>query len=213
MVRGMPILRGSVTFARYRVERGEKSPSDARRWLLRGLKSAAFEPIDRKSEDDRAAGFAELENRDQTEFAPSNLIYGERALVTWRVDQLRVSASQLREELERWAQSFEREHDRKPSRTERTQARGALRQQARTRALPSTRTHDIAWNLKSGELQIWSASRKVVDEIVLAIETAFEVRLHARTPSAFVGDGDTQEPLRPTLALVGGTEEVAHGAA
>src|SRR5512140_2807835 len=102
--RPMPILRGSVTFARFRVDPSKKVPSDVRRWLVRGLQAAAFEPIDRKSDDDVAAGFVELEDRDRTEFSPSALFYGERALFSWRIDKLRVPAGQLRDELDRWAQ-------------------------------------------------------------------------------------------------------------
>ena len=37
-----------------------------------------------------------MENQDSTEFPPSGLYYGERALLCWRVDQLKISASELR---------------------------------------------------------------------------------------------------------------------
>lgn len=211
MVRAMPILRGSVTFARFRVEHAKKPPSDVRRWLARGLESNAFEPIDRRADDDRSAGFVELEDHDATGFAPGDLFYGPRVLFCWRIDQLRVPAGQLRAELEQWAKQHEREHDRKPSRSERTQAKAAIREKLRSRAEPVTRTHDLAWDVEGGQLQIWATSRKVVDEITEALATSFDVALHARTPSG-LGDAD-EAPLKPTLELVTGLEEVSHGAA
>jgi len=175
--------------------------------MVRGLQAAAFEPIDRKSDDDVAAGFVELEDRDRAEFAPSALFYGERALFSWRIDKLRVPAGQLRDELERWAQQFELENERKPSRSEKAQHKAAVRQKLRSEAVPVTRTHDVAWNLKTGEVQVWSASRKVVDEIAGVLETNLEVRLVPPLGSALADEAE----LRPTLELAGG-EEVAHGA-
>lgn len=203
----MPILRGSVTFARFRAEHPKKAPSDVRRWLVRGLQASAFEPIDRKSDEDRSAGFVELEDRDQVEFAPSALFYGERALFSWRIDKLRVPAGQLRDELARWAQDFERENERKPSRLEKGQHKEAVRQKLRSQAVPVMKAHDVCWNLKTGEVQLWAASRTVVEEIVGVLEANLEVRLRSPLDRALGGEGE----LKPTLELIG-VEEVSHGA-
>ncbi|MDQ3264053.1 MAG: recombination-associated protein RdgC [Myxococcota bacterium] len=205
----MPILSGSVTFSRYRVEHSKKPPSDAKRWMLKGLKSMAFEPVDKKSEEDRSAGFAELEDRDGTDFNVGNLYRGNRALLCWRIDTLRVPSALLKEELARWAKVFEQENDRKPARSEKNEAKANFKQQLRDRALPSVKTHDIAWDLEHGELQIWAASRKVVDEILGTMETAFEIKLSPHTPTAMSQNPDA---LKPTLSLVTGNKlEASHG--
>jgi recombination associated protein RdgC len=52
----MPILSGTVTFARFRVEPAESFPTDVRRWLSRGLRARGFEPIEKQSDEERAAG-------------------------------------------------------------------------------------------------------------------------------------------------------------
>ncbi|MHB8875087.1 MAG: recombination-associated protein RdgC [Myxococcaceae bacterium] len=209
----MPILKGSVTFARFRVEPADKAHADLRRRLLPGLKSNAFEPIDRRGDDDRTAGFAELENPDSVEFGTSNVFYGERALFTWRVDQLRVPSAQVKDELKRWAAAFEKEHHRKPAPSEKSQSRASIREALRKRATPATKTHDLEWDLEKKRLQIWSASRKVVEEIVFALETGFEVKLVPLIPGALADElGVPEEALRPTAALVGAEfEEVRHG--
>lgn len=208
----MPILRGAVTFARYRVEFSEKV--DLNRVLPKGLKSHAFEPIPENGEDARAAGFAELENPDSTDFSTGALHYGERALFTWRVDQIKIPSAQLKAELDKWAQAFEREQGRKPSRGEKTAQKNELRDRLRKRAVPVTKTHDLAWNLTTGELQIWSASRKIVDEIVGAVETAFQARVIPKAPGAVASEAGVDHALQPTAELAGvEITEGSHGAA
>lgn len=207
----MPILRGAVTFARFRVEHRDRPPADVRRWLLKGLKSQAFEPLDKKGDEDRACGFVELENHDAIDFHVGQLFYGERALFAWRVDQLKVPANQVRDELERWMRAFEQREGRKPARSEKSEQRGAIRHQLRVRALPLMRLHDLSWNLKTQKLQVWSASRKVVDEVVAAVESAFEVRLIAASPGALAThEGVAENALSPTPSLVGGDELAGH---
>jgi recombination associated protein RdgC len=194
--RPMPILRGAVTFARFLVEHPDKPPADVRRWFTKGLRARAFEPLDPKDEEDRTAGFAELEDPDATDFASGNLFMGQRALFTWRIDQRKVPAAQLRGELDRWAREFERGQGRAPARKEKTERKNALRQKLRADAVPVTRTHDVAWDLKTQRLQVWSASRKVVEEIAMALEEGFEVRLKAQLP-------EEKDSLKPTAELVG----------
>lgn len=194
----MPILRGTVTFSRYRSEPQEKKPADLKRWLNKGLRSAAFEPVDKRSDEDRSAGFAELENRDGTDFGVSDVFRGDRALFVWRVDQLKIPGNQLKQELEAWAKEFEAREQRKPARSEKNEMKAQLRHGLRQRAVPVTKTHDVCWNLATGELQIWAASRKVVEEITGTIETAFEVGLTAHTPTAVAGE---DEGLKPSLVM------------
>lgn len=212
----MPIQSGSVTFSRYRVEADPKAPSEVRRWLVKGLKSNAFEEIDRKGDEDRAAGFVELENADESEFAASALFYGERALFAWRVDTLKVPSAALKAELEKWQAAFEKENGRKPSRGEKTEQKGAIRHMLRARATPTTKTHDVSWNLKTGELQLWTSSRKIAEEIALAMESAFDLKLVPVSPGGkAIARGIPDAQVAPTAALLGVElpKEVAHGEA
>ena len=99
----MPILAGGVTFARFQADRGKKLSSDTRRSVQRALSGRAFEPLDpARSGEDRAAGFVELEDHDATAFV-SGVLEGDRILFAYRVDTVRVPASALRSELDRWA--------------------------------------------------------------------------------------------------------------
>lgn len=215
MVRApMPILRGSVTFARFRSEAG-KLPRDTRRWLARGLARGAFEPIDvQRGEDDRAAGFVALEGPDAADLSGGVLERG-RALFAWRVDTIRVKAAEVRAELERWGAAFQDEHGRPPTRGERSGARDQIRHGLRAKQAPTTRLFDVSWSLESGELAIWASSRKVIDEASAAIEQSFEVKLAPLSVSAQAVRADIPErALQPTPELLGlPKEEVPHGEA
>jgi DNA recombination-dependent growth factor C len=202
----MPVLRGSVTFSRFRTEPAKEAPSDPKRWMTRGLKSRAFEPIDLRTEDDRSAGFVELENPDSVDFPAGSVFYGEYALLGYRVDQIRVPSSAVKSELDRWAAAFEKEQGRPAGKSEKAAHRATIRQQLRTRAVPRTKVHDLSWNLKTNQLQIWAASRKLVEEIQGVVEAAFDVKLVPLVPSALALKAGIEEgALAPTAELVGGT--------
>jgi recombination associated protein RdgC len=210
----MPVLRGSVTFARFRSEAG-KLPRDTRRWLARSLARGAFEPIDvQRGEDDRAAGFVPLEDPDSTDLS-AGVLERDHALFAWRIDTIRVKAAAVRAELDKWAAAFEQERRRAPTRGEKATARDELRHRLRSRQAPTTRVFDVSWNLEAGELLVWAASRKVVDEVVAAVEAAFEVKLAPTSVSAqAVRAGIAEAALAPTAELLGlGREEAGRGEA
>jgi len=202
--RPMPILSGNVTFARFGVEPAESFPTDVRRWLSRGLRARAFEPIDKHTEEERAAGFVELENHDANEFSPGRLFFGDYALLAWRIETLKVRASALKAEMAQWAAAFEKEQGRAPMKGEKSERRSALRQAMRLKAEPVTKVYDVSWNMKTQELHVWASSRKVVDEVVLAMESCFRLRLHAQVPSVTARrQGVADGALMPTPELLG----------
>ncbi len=214
----MPILRGAVTFSRFRVQTPEPAnlspakvppakPSLAKlsneaKQLGKSLKNRGFEPIDRKGDEERSAGFVELEDHDSIEFAPGNLYFGEYALFSYRVETLKVPSALLKAEHEKWCREYEREKGHPPKRYEKTENRLALRQALRSRAVPTNKVHDICWNLKTGEMQIWASSRTVVDEIQQAIEKACDLTLAAMVPLAVAQAlGIDEKDLQPTAEL------------
>lgn len=202
--RPMPILRGSVTFTRFQVEHTGEEPKNVRNWLTRALKSRAFEPIDRASEDDRSSGFVELENPEATEFSVSDLFQGERALFAYRIEQLRVPARTLKTELEKWAQAFEAENGHPPGRREKNEAREHLRMKLRRRIDPSVKVTDVSWNMKTQQLQIWASSKNLVEEIQQLLEDRLELRLVPRSVAGLARDAKVAvEDLAPTGELFG----------
>lgn len=178
----MPILRGSVTFSRFRVEPIKDASPDWGRILTRSLRQRRFEPLDLDEVDERAQGFAELENPDATDFDKGSVFQGDFALFTYRIDEIRIPPAMVKQELERWAKAFEAEHQRPPGRREKADAKTEIRFRLRSRSPIRTRTCDVSWNLEGAHLLIWGGSRKLVDEVQDAIEQAVEVRLLPLAP-------------------------------
>lgn len=213
----MPLTRGAVTFSRFRVRAGAKGlPQDLSRSLGKALRSRAFEPIDRQTDEERAAGFVELEAEDGVEFRAGSLFRGEHALFAYRVDTLKVPSAQLQAELKKWQETFEAENDRPPARAERTRAKTELRDMLRKRVEPSVRIHEVSWNLKTHDLSIWSSNRRAIEEVQLAIESLFDMNLEARVPAALALEaGISETALAPTPELLGAdatAEEASHAA-
>lgn len=200
----MPVLRGAVTFSRFRAEPAQLPHKDPKRFLARALQSRSFEPIARESDEVRAAGWVELEDAQSVELTPSKFIYGEYALFAWRVDTLRVPASAVRAELEAWSTKFESNNGRPPSRSERRHEKDAVSQKLRARAFPTTRTYDVSWSLTRGTVEVWAATRKIVEEIQTAFEESFELKLHPLSPRALAEKmGVPEDSLTPTSELFG----------
>lgn len=198
----MPILRGATTFSRFRVEPEEGANTNWGKVLKTGLRTNAFQPLDREGTVDRSAGFAELEEPDHTDFSAGALFMSEYALFTWRVDEFRISAAAVKNELDAWKKRFEKENDRAPGRREKQEAKLEIRHTLRAKAPVVTRTFDVSWNLSNNLLQIWAASRKMVDEVQEAIEKSAKVKLLPQVP-VVVADalGIDEKTLAPTAAL------------
>jgi recombination associated protein RdgC len=197
----MPIRRGSVSFARFKVE-GDV-PKDTRKWLSTALRASAFEALDPKGEDERTAGFVELENPGRTEFAVGDVFLGMHALFAWRVDKLRIPGNQVRAELLRWTQAFEQKNSRAPGRREKAEQKDTIRRALRSKTEPSTKTFEVSLDLAGRELFLWATSRAVVEEVQAALESRLSIKLITRVPAAFVPTAAILDALVPTPAFFG----------
>lgn len=196
----MPIRRGSVNLARFRLD-GDV-PKDVKRWLQKGLGKAAFEPIDPKSEDERTAGFVELESADRTEFSAGALFHGMHALFAYRVDKLKVPNNALRAGLLQWSQAFEQKNGRAPGRRERAEQKDTLKKALRAKQEPVTKLFEVSVDLTSKDVFVWATSRTVVDEVQASLESNLEVKLVPRVPAAFLAPSQI-DALTPTKELFG----------
>ncbi len=194
----MPIRRGAVSCSRFRVV-GEV-PKDLRRPLTKALTARAFEPIDPKGEDDRAAGFVELDDDRATTFSAGSVFDGGYALFAWRVEKIRIPGTALRGELAAWAQKFEVKNGRSPGRKEKGDQKDLIRKGIRAKTEPSVKVFDISWELATNEILVWGTSRAIVEEVQIALEEKLELRLVPRVPASFVSP-ETLDSLSPTPEL------------
>jgi recombination associated protein RdgC len=200
----MALRSGSVSLARFRTAPPKQRGADLKRLVLKGLRAHRFEPLDpERGEEDRAAGFVELEDPVATGFT-GDVLQGDLALFAWRVDTLKVPGAEVKAALARWTSAFVAEQGRPPARREKAVAADGFKQALRRKVAPSSRVHDVAWDLRTGELQVWAGSRKAVEEIAAAVAGAFEVKPLPLTPGARADEtGLAEGKLRPTPALFG----------
>lgn len=177
-------------------------PKDTKRWLQNALRKKAFEPIDVKSDEERAVGFVELEAPEQTSFETGTLFLGMHALFAWRVDKLKVSSGQVRTQLSQWAQAFENKNGRPPGRREKAEQKDSIRKSLRSRQEPATKVHEVSFDLAGKDLFVWATSRPVVEEVQAVLEDALGLKLLPRVPAAFVDEAKL-DALSPTPALFG----------
>ncbi len=213
----MPLRSGSVTLARFRATPPRAREPELKKLLLKGLRARRFEPLDpARGDEDRAAGFVELEDPDATGF-DGEVLQGDLALFAWRIDTIRVPGAEVKAAVARWAAAFAAEQGRPPARREKAAAKEGFKQSLRGKAAPSSRVHDVAWNLATGELQVWTSARKVVEEVTEAVAAAFGAKVVPLTAGARAAEtGLAEGRLRPTPALAGGFgggEEADHGEA
>jgi len=196
----MPIRRGSVNLARFRLEGAV--PKDVKRWLQKGLGKASFEPIDPRSDDERAAGFVELEQNDRTDFSAGALFHGLHALFAWRVDRLKVPTNTLRAGLLQWSQAFEAKNGRPAGRREKAEQKDALKKALRAKQAPVSKIFELSVDLTSRDVFVWATSRNVVEEAQAVLESTLEVKLIPRVPAAFLAIG-VLDSLIPSKELFG----------
>lgn len=200
----MPVLKGAVTFARYKVVRTKDAPKDLKRSLSDALRRSAFEELDPGGDEDRASGWVELEDQDAVDLAPSRFIYGDYLMVSWRVDTLRVPTARVKAELDRWARVHEAEKGEPPNRASKKAQKELIIVKLRNQAFPSTRTYDLTWNLEKDVIFIWSSARKIVEEIVIALEDGFSLQLQAQSPGALTDAAEVSgDDIQPTPELFG----------
>lgn len=199
----MPVQRGSVTFRRFRVQSEEARPKDVKRWLSRAFRKRPFENVDPTAEDDVSAGWVEIDNQDATELAASNIVFGEYALVSYRIDKIAVPKQAVKAEVDAFARAYFEEHGNKAPRVVLRDQKDIVYKKLKRRAFVATRTYDVSYNLTNDVLQIWAGSQRLVEEIQIALEEDLHVGLHALTPSTLSGDmGFPPEELAPTAELV-----------
>ena len=177
-------------------------PKDVKKWLTRALKSGAFEPIDPKSDEDRASGFVELEDDRATTFSPGALFEGLYALFAWRAEKIRMPASAIRAELVEWSKKFEAKNGRAPGRREKAEQKDLIRRALRAKTPPAASVSDVSYELPIGEVLVWASSTGIVEEVQAALEKGLEVRLVPRVPASFVSPS-VLEALGPTPELFG----------
>ena len=200
----VPVLNGAVSLTRFRVLKTPTRGKDWPRAFVQRLRRQRFEPLDPEgTEEERSAGWVELHDADSSRLAPGQVFFGDDLLVSWRIDQVRVPPSVLRKALSDWQYAFESERGRKPTKKEKAEEKEQTLRRLRRKAFVTTQTHDLRWRMDVDELQFWTTSHRVIDEMVVAVEESLGLVLRPMGPGGR-WNSELHGETAPTPELFGG---------
>ena len=144
-----------------------------------------------------------MDDEEATDLTPSDIIRGEYAMASYRVDRLQIPARAVKAEVDAWVRQQETERGERPKRHEIREVKEMILGRLRERALVITRTYDVTWNLTSDVVQIWAGSKSVLEEVQVLMEDAFSIGLHTLDSAGIAARmGFDVEALTPTPELV-----------
>ena len=178
----MGLINGSVGYLRF-VAMGDLSEVDETA-LCEALAAHAFRDIDPFSEEERTYGWVRFDDPFSSNWGPGELIReGGLIVLRLRVDTLKVPAMTLKA----YIQAAERDRmiaagRESLTRPERDAVKTDVRKDLRGRSLAKLALVDVAWNLSTGEVRLFSTGRGVAQLFVELFEKTFAVELRTVGP-------------------------------
>jgi recombination associated protein RdgC len=178
--RQMGLLKGSLTFSRYRVVGAlpDRFPDFFNERILR----CAFQNVWRTA-DEKAAGWTPLENVLDTDFSHASYAQGRYMLFSLRVDRKAVAPSLLRLRiLEAEGKQLRESGQKKLYREQREAIRESVRLELLGKSLPVPSFYEICWSPPDNTLLFCSLSDKVSEELRGLFEESFSLKLIPQVP-------------------------------
>jgi recombination associated protein RdgC len=193
----MGALRGNVTVRRYLV-RGER-PKDPGR-LVKGARAHVLIPIDPRSDAEKVAGWACLEDPEDLELTAEKMFHGPTIGLALRVDTLSPPAAVVK----RLVAEKLRATGRKPNRAEKIAAKDEVKKSLRSRYLPVSRAYDLVWQTDTDTAFFWSHAARTNEMAQDLFYKSFGLELVAKGPVFVAGRGAIPVGLAATPEMVVG---------
>jgi recombination associated protein RdgC len=191
----MGALRGNVTVRRYLV-RGDK-PKDPGR-IVKGARAHVIVPIDPRSDAEKVAGWACLQDPDDLELTAEKMFHGPTVGLALRVDTLSPPAAVVKKLV---AEKL-RASGRRPNRAEKIAAKEEVKKSLRSRYLPVSRAHDLVWQSDTDTVFFWSHAAKTNELAQDLFFKSFGLELVPKGPVFVAGRGAIPAGLVATPEMV-----------
>jgi len=160
----MGAFKGGLTIKRYRVN-GEL-PDGWRDAYVRALNAYRFQPVKPEDEGDRSSGWAVAGRLLDTDFDGAKVFWNDYVVLTFRTDSLRLPPTLLEAHVQvREEEEVARRGTDNLSRQERTELKELVRRELRRKMLPAIKATDVAWNLETGRVFVWTHNAGTLEEI------------------------------------------------
>ena len=174
----MALASGTVSYLRFYVA---APPEGFERVYADQLGASRFNEIDPRSEVEKSSGWVQFDDAFAADFDPGTLITPSGYLLfRLRIDTLKIPAGTMKAYVDQEAQKLCKTQNReKLARKELDQLKLEVKKQLRIRSLPKLQLIEIAWNIPTGELRLFSASKTVAGGFVELFEKTFQTQLQA----------------------------------
>jgi len=183
----MGLLKGPVTFSRYRVAGAllDRFPE----FFNERIRRYAFQTVWRTT-DEKAAGWTSVENGLDTDFPYASYAQGRYMLFSLRIDRKSVAPSLLRLRiLEAERKQLAESGQKKLYREQREAIRESVRLELLGKTLPIPAFHEICWSVPDNILTFCCLSDKVVGELQELFKESFSLGLAPYAPWDVEGTG------------------------
>jgi hypothetical protein len=175
----MPILKGAMTYTRFRVTSLNILSAEE---VTSRLNLFRFRPLDSRGEDSETLGFCPFQSEydDERPIEVLDCYFDGKIALSLRMDVLRVPKELLRVLVKKSIAAYQHQHKRFPDRTIKKEIELAESKGLRAKILPHTKIVEALWCQKSQELRIFSRSATVIDRLVELFQQSFMLKPERR---------------------------------
>lgn len=176
----MGVFSGPITFRRFQVV-GDL-PDGFRDLFMEAIAGRAHREIDPASEDERSWGWVCAGDILDTDFVHDKLLVGDYYLLQLRVDSLKIPPTALKIYLLRAEKEFREAMGReKLTKADKEDVKDRVVKALRKRVLPGIKGFDMAWNIQTGVVRLWTHDKTVGDLFQELFVDTFGLRIIPRT--------------------------------
>jgi DNA recombination-dependent growth factor C len=177
----MGLIHGSANFTRYMAE--GTLPQNFMEGLSENIARYAFRDLDDKSIDERSAGWVNIMDMFDNQFAGIEFLKEPYIAMSLRIDERKIPPTALKQYSRQAEEEIkEEEHLEFLPKSRRADIKEAVRLRLLKRAIPVARTYDMIWNTATGLVVFGSTSARICDEFMHRFFQTFNLQIQAICP-------------------------------
>jgi recombination associated protein RdgC len=174
-------LRGSLTFSRFYVT-GD-IPDDVPGTTLKRIRANAFQPLSPDDEKNEGSGWASIEDPFDTDLDHEKVFYNEYVCLGLRLDRWVVPGPLLKAHLRDAEQALLAKRGlERLGRQAKTELKTMVVRKLRRQLVPSLKSYDVVWNLRTNVLHLYSQSERIAALLDDLFKRTFKVDLVPESP-------------------------------
>lgn len=171
----MPLIKGALSYQRFRVEQDQGlSPEQ----IVEKLRLFKFRPLHDRGHDQETMGWSSYlaEYDTEKEIEISDILYDEKIVLSLRYDTVALPKPLLKSLIKRSLAAYHSEYKKWPDRVVKKEIEQAEIASLRAKILPKTRIVEALWCQNSQELRIFTRSSSLIDRFVDLFKSTFKFK-------------------------------------